>query len=77
MSSTTELLNSRGSAVLLVELTSFLLFFLPIKGEKCCHMTCFRERITEGVGGEMIQVALFLALFHRLLDILLSVFNFL
>lgn len=27
--------------------------------------------------GEMIQVALFLALFHRLLDILLSVFNFL
>lgn len=40
-------------------------------------MTCFRERITEGVGGEMIQVALFLALFHRLLDILLSVFNFL
>lgn len=27
--------------------------------------------------GEMIQVALFLALFHRLLDILLSMFNFL
>lgn len=51
-----ELFDSCGRAVLLGVPTSFLLFFfLPIKGEKCCHMTLFRENHKMRIGGRLFR----------------------